>query len=84
MKTQTKLENLYSLYEATASIVPYKDWVIVAFQSYKGINVQIFKRIESLENLSNFERRFNLVVDSEESFADQGEAVKWAFGKIGG
>ena len=51
MKTQTKLENLYSLYEATASIVPYKDWVIVAFQSYKGINVHIFKTIESLENL---------------------------------
>lgn len=26
MKTLTTLENMYSLYEATACIVPHKDW----------------------------------------------------------
>lgn len=84
IKTLTTLENMYSLYEATACIVPHKDWVIVAFQSYKEINVHIFETTESSEHTSNFERKYNLFIDSEESFTDQGEAIKWAFEKIGG
>ncbi|EHJ57527.1 hypothetical protein HMPREF9318_01546 [Streptococcus urinalis FB127-CNA-2] len=83
MTTQTTLENAYSLYPATASIVPFKNWLIIAYQSYKGVNLHIFETVESLDEFSKGERRFNLIIDSEETFEDQGHAVKWAFETLG-
>ena len=83
MTTETTFEGVYSLYPATASIVPYKDWLIIAFQTYKGINLHIFETVESLDEFPQEERRFYFIIDSEESFQDQGHAVKWAFEVLG-
>ncbi|MFS5272596.1 hypothetical protein V2T60_06590 [Streptococcus agalactiae] len=81
--TTTTLEKLYSHYPATASILPYKDWVIVATPTYKGIVAEIYK-YESLSEYTNrMEADLNLEKTSEETFQDQGHAVKWAFEILG-
>lgn len=82
MKTTT-LERLYSYHQATASIIPYKDWVIVAYSGYKGVSVDIYESTDSLEDFSNFESRFDRIYQEEGNFQDQGHAVKWAFETIG-
>ena len=69
---------MYSNYGATSSIIPYIDWVIVAFNGYKGVELHIYETIDSLEDFDNFER----IIEAEESFQDLGHAVKWAFEQL--
>lgn len=75
----TTLEKLYEIYPATASIIPYKDWVIVASTGYKGTEVEIYETADSLEEFENFDRIYQVAG----RFEDFGHAVKWAFEKIG-
>ncbi|HGK7343001.1 TPA: hypothetical protein ACJ51Q_001813 [Streptococcus suis] len=75
----TTLEKLYEIYPATASIIPYKDWVIVASTGYKGTEVEIYETADSLEEFENFDR----IYQEAGRFEDFGHAVKWAFEKIG-
>ncbi len=73
---------MYSNYGATSSIIPYIDWVIVAFNGYKGVELHIYETIDSLEDFDNFERKFDRIIEAEESFQDLGHAVKWAFEQL--
>ncbi|MCK3941474.1 hypothetical protein HCC47_01180 [Streptococcus suis] len=75
----TTLEKLYEIYPATASIIPYKDWVIVASKVDKGTEVEIYETADSLEEFENFDRIYQVAG----RFEDFGHAVKWAFEKIG-
>ncbi|WP_270315130.1 hypothetical protein [Streptococcus infantarius] len=79
----TTLEKLYEIYPATASIISYKDWIIVASNGYKGTEVEIYETADSLEEFENFERRFDRIYLEAGRFEDFGHAVKWAFDKIG-
>ena len=45
----TTLEKLYEIYPATASIIPYKEWVIVASKGNKETVVEIYEIVDSLE-----------------------------------
>ena len=73
---------MYSNYGATSSIIPYIDWVIVAFNGYKGVELHIYETIDSLEDFDNFERKFDRIIEAEESCQDLGHAVKWAFEQL--
>ncbi|HEN0301696.1 TPA: hypothetical protein U3P08_001940 [Streptococcus agalactiae] len=79
----TTLTKMYTDYPATASIIPYKDWVIVAYPSYKGVGVDVYESPYSLDEFDNFERRFDRIYHEEGIFEDIGFAVKWAFEKLG-
>lgn len=79
----TTLKNLYSKHNPTTSIIPYQDWVIVAYPNHNGIGVQIYETTDSLEAFENGERRLECIIQSEDDFEDQGYAVKWAFEQIG-
>lgn len=81
--TSTTLENMYAYYPATASIIPYKDWVVVAYPNYKGVGVDVYESTESLEQFNNYNRRFDRIYQEEGIFEDLGYAVKWAFEKLG-
>ncbi|CNC76466.1 TPA: hypothetical protein ACUBVD_000869 [Streptococcus agalactiae] len=81
--TTATLERLHGYYQATASIIPYKDWVIVAYTGYKGVSVDIYETTDSLDHFSHFERKFDRIYQEEGNFQDQGNAVKWAFETIG-
>lgn len=74
---------LEKLYPTTASIIPYKEWVIVASNGYKGTEVEIYETADSLEEFENFKRRFDRIYQEAGRFEDFGHAVKWAFEKIG-
>lgn len=76
MSTSTTLEKMYSNYGATSSIIPYIDWVIVAFNGYKGVGLHIYETIDSLEDYDKFERKFDRIIEAEESFQDLDHAVK--------
>lgn len=80
---ETTLEKLYSHYSASASIIPYQDWVIIAYQDHKGVSVDIFETADSLEDFMNFERRFNRIYQKEGKLEDQGYVVKWVFETLG-
>ena len=73
----TTLEELYSQHAATTSLIPYKNWVIVAFPTYRGVEVQIFQSLADGANL--YESNLVEAYDDEQVFTDQGHAVKWAF-----
>lgn len=79
----TTLEKLYETYPTTASIIPYKEWVIVASKGDKETVVEIYETADSLEEFENFERRFDRIYQEAGRFEDFGHAVKWAFDKIG-
>lgn len=83
MSTSTTLENMYSNYGATASIIPYKDWVIVAYDGYKGVGLHIYETMDSLKDFDNYERRFDRITEADQAFQDFGHAVKWAFETLG-
>ena len=63
---------MYSNYGATSSIILYIDWVIVAFNGYKGVELHIYETIDSLEDFDNFERKFDRIIEAEETFQDLG------------
>lgn len=79
----TTLTKMYTDYPATASIIPYRDWVIVGYPSYKGVGVDVYESPYSLEEFDNFERRFDRIYHEEGIFEDLGFAVKWTFEKLG-
>ncbi len=79
----TTLEKLYELYPTTASIIPYKEWVIVASKGDKETVVEIYEIIDSLEEFELFECRLNRIYKESIIVTDLGHAVKWAFEKIG-
>lgn len=79
----TTLEKLYDIYPATAVIIPYKDWVIVTSNGYKGTEVEIYETADSLEEFENFECRLNRIYKETLIVADLGHAVKWAFDMFG-
>ena len=50
----TTLEKLYEIYPTTASIIPYKEWVIVASKGNKETVVEIYEIVDSLEEFEIF------------------------------
>ncbi|MEI4339542.1 hypothetical protein V9Z66_09955 [Streptococcus suis] len=48
----TTLEKLYEIYPTTASIIPYKEWVIVASKGNKETVVEIYEIVTALKNLN--------------------------------
>lgn len=83
MSLSTTFEKLYSYYPSTATLIPYKDWVLVAYEGRKGIALHIFETCDSLEDFTNVERRFDRVIMSDLVFEDLGHAIKWGFEQIG-
>lgn len=79
----TTLEKLYEIYPATASIIPYKDWVIVASNGHKGTEVEIYEIVDSLEEFELFECRLNRIYKESIIVTDLGHAVKWVFDMFG-
>ena len=80
-KTMTTiLEKLYEIYPTTASIIPYKEWVIVASKGNKDTVVEIYEIVDSLEE---FECRLNRIYKESIIVTDLGHAVKWAFDMFG-
>ncbi|WP_449458095.1 Nmad4 family putative nucleotide modification protein [Streptococcus suis] len=79
----TTLEKLYEIYPTTASIIPYKEWVIVASNGYKGTEVEIYETADSLEEFELFECRLNRIYKESIIVTDLGHAVKWVFDMFG-
>lgn len=79
----TTLEKLYEIYPTTASIIPYKEWVIVASKGNKETVVEIYEIVDSLEEFELFECRLNRIYKESIIVTDLGHAVKWAFDMFG-
>lgn len=79
----TTLKKLYEIYPATASIIPYKDWVIVVSNGDNGTEVEIYETVDSPEEFEDFERRLNRIYKETLIVEDLGQAVKWAFDMFG-
>ncbi|HFI0077997.1 TPA: hypothetical protein ACGO3I_002064 [Streptococcus suis] len=79
----TTLEKLYELYPTTASIIPYKEWVIVASKGDKETVVEIYETVDSPEEFEDFECRLNRIYKETLLVEDLGQAVKWAFDMFG-
>lgn len=81
--TYTTIEQLHSKHSARANIIPYKDWLIVAFSTYRGIEARIFETFDLEEGFTLDEARyFEIYEDEDQVFEDQGRAVRWAFDRI--
>lgn len=79
----TTIEKLQSAYSATASIIPYKDWIIVAFPTYRGVEARLFESVDIGEDIPPYEARYLEIYEEEDQvFEDQGRAVRWAFDRI--
>ncbi|MGT2866535.1 Nmad4 family putative nucleotide modification protein [Streptococcus fryi] len=76
------LEELYAFYGATDSLIPFKDWLLVAYYNGRAFQIDFYKTEDKLPSSQNYLRHYAKVRTSEVSFVDQGHALKWAFDQL--
>lgn len=79
----TTIPQLSSTLPEKAIIIPYKDWVIVAKPTSKGIAIAIYEFIDDLDYYDGYDARIQVFQRSERDFEDQGRGIQWAFETLG-